>query len=384
MAKRTATPNATRKPRRSTGRRAAAAKPRRRAPRAIALRPTVDLPAARRGERATRAAGAALGDTVAVTLTLRNVHGDLVRDPEGIFTFRRESDRRQIADQARLPLRGAPVRFTIPAGGDVIECEIDLTRYRFARSPLFIRAVGFPRDFDDLLLREPAAWRPDFTPWANLSDAFQPLQDVLDRSADITVLEGGDRLPSLVEGAYDAITEARAVTAKTALLNIYYRLRTAGPPIVGAVNWFSHVEQIIAIGRERFLAFVKPEMATLVRDIARNIDDAGPDFESASASLHLKNVPPSLRPRVTAMVSIKSTHRKGNYQLTITELAAADGAPAQTLLDADIDESGTFWGHAGDLFKHKISGGTHPVDVHEILVRQDRQTPGFDLGYRLA
>jgi hypothetical protein len=321
-----------------------------------------------------------------VTLTLRNVQGELVRDPEGIFTFRRLSDRRQIADQVRLPLKGAPVRFAIPAGGDVIECEIDLLRYRFARSPLFIRAAGFPRDFDDFLLREPAKWLPTFTAWENLSEGFRPLQEVLGRSADIVVLEGGDRLPSLVEGAYDAVTEARAVMAKMALLNVYYRLRTAGPPILGAVSWFSHVEQIIAIGRERFLAFVTPEMATLVRDIAENIDEAGPDFESASASLHLKNVPPSLRPRVTRMVSIKSSHRKGNYQLTITELAAdpVSGNPAQTLLDADIDESGTFWGHAGDLFKHKISGGTHPVDVHEILVRQDRDAPGFDLGYQLV
>jgi hypothetical protein len=80
------------------------------------------------------------------------------------------------------------------------------------------------------------------------------------------------------------------------------------------------------------------------------------------------------------MISIKSTHRKGNFQLTLTHLSGPD----EVLLDTDIDENGDLLGHFLDLFKHKITGGTHPHDIHELLVLQEGQTAGFDLGYRLV
>ena len=57
--------------------------------------------------------------------------------------------------------------------------------------------------------------------------------------------------------------------------------------------------------------------------------------------------------------------------------------PDQVLLDADIDESGDLLGHVLDLFKHKVTGGTHPHDIHELLVLQEGTGEGFDLGYRL-
>ena len=58
--------------------------------------------------------------------------------------------------------------------------------------------------------------------------------------------------------------------------------------------------------------------------------------------------------------------------------------PDGVLTDADIDENGELLRHTLDLFKHKISGGTHPHDIHEILVLQEGQAPTFDLGYRLV
>jgi hypothetical protein len=58
--------------------------------------------------------------------------------------------------------------------------------------------------------------------------------------------------------------------------------------------------------------------------------------------------------------------------------------PDQVLLDTDIDENGELLAHFLDLFKHKINGGTHPNDIHELLVLQEGKTAGFDLGYRLA
>jgi hypothetical protein len=80
------------------------------------------------------------------------------------------------------------------------------------------------------------------------------------------------------------------------------------------------------------------------------------------------------------MISIKSTHSKGNFQLTLTHLTGPD----EVLLDTDIDENGDLLAHFLDLFKHKISGGTHPHDIHELLVQQEGRAPGFDHGYRLV
>lgn len=167
--------------------------------------------------------------------------------------------------------------------------------------------------------------------------------------------------------------------AKTALLNAYFRLNLVSEPVSGDRTWFSFVESVIAIGRERFLAFVDPEMETLVRQIHTHIDQFRADYERTPADNHRGNVPAALQSRITSMISIKSTHRKGNFQLTLTRLSNPD----QVLLDADIDENGALLRHFLDLFKHKITGGTHPHDIHELLVLQEGQTARFDLGYRL-
>jgi hypothetical protein len=121
-------------------------------------------------------------------------------------------------------------------------------------------------------------------------------------------------------------------------------------------------------------------METLVRQIHTHIDQFRADYERTPAENHRGNVPVNLQPRIASMVSIKSTHSKGNVQLTLTHLANPD----EVLLDADIDENGELLGHILDLFKHKISGGTHPHDIHEVLVLQDGAMPNFDLGYRLV
>jgi hypothetical protein len=55
----------------------------------------------------------------------------------------------------------------------------------------------------------------------------------------------------------------------------------------------------------------------------------------------------------------------------------------EVLLDADIDERGDLLGHFLDLFKHKVTGRTHPFDIHELLVLQAGNGPRFDPGYHL-
>ena len=335
-----------------------------------------------RARRQPAALTAATAETLQVQFELRDVSERLLRDPETFFTFRRVSDRRQIGDQIALPLTGQVVNFSVPvATGQVLVCEIDPKRYRFAHSPVFFGSPG-PRVIKEAqLLREPKEWTPRFTRWDDLGDTFESLVKVLGQSPKVTLFKDDQPIADrLVGAAYDNMSGEQATLAKTALLNSYFKLSHTLEPVSGERSWFSFVSRVLAIGRERFLAFVEPDMATLVEQIHDNIDEFRADYERTNAENHRGNVPAPLRNRITKMISIKSTERKGNLQLTISCLENPD----QVLLDTDIDENGDLLGHVADLFKHKINGGTHPHDIHELLVLQDGEEPGFDLGYELV
>jgi hypothetical protein len=314
-------------------------------------------------------------------LELSDVSGQPISDPETFFTFRRLNGNRQVGDQLAFALAGtAPVFKLPPQTGDVFFCEIDPRRFRFAQSPVFFASPGPPVRRQAQLFREPGEWTPRFTSWDALPAAFDNLKDVLSASPQIAVFKEPVTIADpFVAAAYDDVTDARVMLAKTALLNCYFRLSRASEPISASRSWFSFVKRIIAIGRERFLAYVDPEMNTVVRQIHGHIDQFR-EYERTPAENHRGNVPAALQSRISRMISIKSSHDKGNFQLTLTELAAPD----EVLLDADIDESGDLLGHFLDLFKHKISGGTHPHDIHELLVLQEGKTAGFDLGYVLV
>ena len=347
-----------------------------RAPRRAAARSRLTAAA-----RSRQAAPALAAETIQVTFDFRDVSDQPVRDPDTRFTFRRLSDNRQIADQITAELVGTPVVFALPVqtGGAVV-CDIDLQRYRFARSPVFFRTPGSPITRPIPLLREPLEWTPAFKPWSELSASFAGLKKALEGSADVVLHKTGQSLGKLTGDVYDAMTGADVLVAKTGLLNTYYRLRTIMEPLSDQASWFSFVTRIIAIDRERFLAFVDPNMETIVTQIHEHIDDFRADYERTPAENHRGNVPVAMQSRISRMISIKSSHDKGNFQLTLTHLTGPD----EVLLDADIDENGRLLAHFIDLFKHKISGGTHPHDIHEILTAQDRATSGFDLGYQLT
>jgi hypothetical protein len=329
------------------------------------------------GGRARRAT-----DTLQVTLDFRDVSGRPIRDPETFFTFRRLSDHRQVGDQLQLELTGAPAVFELPvATGEVAVCEVDPKRFRFVHSPVFFRSPGPPITKRGRLLREPNEWTPRFTRWTDLPVAFGDLKRVLGVSPGVTLFKDVEPIADfLVEAAYDSVSAEKVILAKTALLNSYFRLNATLEPVSGGRSWFSFVSRLVAIGRERFLAFVEPEMERIVREIHTHIDEFRADYERTPADNHRGNVPADLQGRITSMISIKSTHAKGNFQLTLTRLSAPD----EILLDADLDENGALLSHFLDLFKHKITGGTHPHDIHELLVLQEGQGAGFDLGYQLV
>ncbi len=337
---------------------------------------------ARRRVSAARAAPRAAAETLQVTLDLRDVAGRALRDPEAFFTFRRLSDNRQIADQLELELTGTAPVFALPvATGEVVVCEIDPKRFRFVNSPVFFRSPGPPITKQSLLFREPKEWSPQFTRWNDLPAAFAELKRVLVASPNVTLFKRSQTIaPLLVESAYDGMSGGDVTLAKTSLLNSYFRLNRTVEPVSADRSWFSFVRRVVAIGRERFLAFVEPDMEALVREIHTHIDQFRADYERTPAENHRGNVPTILQGRISSMISIKSTHSKSNFQLTLTHLTGPD----EVLLDTDIDENGDLLAHFLDLFKHKITGGTHPHDIHELLVHQEGQTAGFDLGYRLV
>jgi hypothetical protein len=353
--------------------------------RRVSTRRLTPAPGKSRARRAPATRGVTRGaeaETIEVTFELRDVSNRLIRDPKTFFTFRSLSNNRQIGDQLQDALVGSPAVFSLPVKtGDVVVCEFDPRRFRFATSPVFFRTPGPPIRKSSQLLREPGEWTPKFTGWTDLPGAFDGLKRVLRESHNVTLFNERDPIDELlVEDAYDAMSGDAVTLAKTALLNSYFRLNATAEPISGDRKWFSFVSRLLAIGRERFLAFVEPEMETLVQHIHTHIDQFRADYERTPSEIHRANVPAELQSRITGMISIKSTHRRSNFQLTVTHLSRPD----QVLLDADIDESGDLLGHFLDLFKHKITGGTHPHDIHELLVLQEGESPGFDLGYRLV
>jgi hypothetical protein len=334
--------------------------------------------------RATRSRALTAPDTLQVSFDLRDVGQQRIVDPETFFTFRQLSGNRQLGDQLQVHVSGRPLAFTVPASHEVLVCEVDPKRYRFAFSPVFFGTPGTRVDKTITLWREPAEWTPTFTGWDALPRAFASLKKVLRTSRDVTLFDRSrpDQVlaPRLDGPAYDDLAGAEATLAKTALLNIFCRLQSAREPIGDDRPWFSFVTKMLSMGRERIIAMVEPSMYTLVHQVHEHIDRFSADYERTPAANHRPNVPTTMQPRIVDMVSIKSAHRHGNFQLTLTHLRDPD----EVLLDADIDESGDLLGHCLDLFKHKISGGTHPHDIHEILLHQHDPAVPLDLGYRLV
>jgi hypothetical protein len=193
-------------------------------------------------------------------------------------------------------------------------------------------------------------------------------------------VKDGSLLGRFVEDAYDDVDpgDRATVNAKASLLNVAAKLRTLKEPTLGRKPWLGFVKRILEISRERVIASVDPEMLTRVKEIHNDIDQFE-DYKKTPVGDHAKNIPAGFAFAKSAMISIKTKEENGNVQLTLTPATDSDGT-AVTLLDADIDENGKLMAHLADLFKHKFTGGTHPFDIHEYLILEDRTRP---LGYEL-
>jgi hypothetical protein len=253
------------------------------------------------------------------------------------------------------------------------------SRWRQRSSGFFTLTDGETIVRNLTVFRKPDKWAAQFSPWSNLPVQFVRLQHVLHNSPDVKI-RGGKTVGLFTESAYDGASDPKSIIAKTGLLNLYVKLANTKEPTRGNDDWFSFVEQILEIGRERFIALARPEMGERVQAIRQRIDDF-PDYIKAPAFNHHGNMPPQFGVSKSKMFSIKSKEDKGNLQLTFGPGKDANGRDV-LVLDADIDEDGRLFAHLASVFKHKVTGqGTHPHDIHEYL---NLSLPGVPLGYALA
>ncbi len=304
-------------------------------------------------------------------LSLLGVDGEVAADPATFVSFVRTKDGQELGSAKRSfpPAR----RFAVPAFPQerAIACWISPDRYRTREVGIFTFIDGEVIPRSPTVFRIPQRWTAAFDKWADLPDELDPLQTCLGNSPRLRVKDG-KTLGRFVEDVYDDLDpgDRQSTNAKACLLNLYAKLNTLKEPVFGRKPWFGFVQSLLVIGRERLVALVDGEMRTRVQTIFDDIGDF--DFyKRTPVGDHAKNIPPGFSFAKKDMVSIKTQEEHGNLQLTMTKATDADGN-ALTILDADMDENGKLMAHLGDLFKHKFNGGTHPFDIHEFLILEDK------------
>lgn len=312
-------------------------------------------------------------------ITLLDVTAAPAADPDTRVSIRRVAANETI----RVFRRSFPPtqRFKLPAFPieKQLVAFIEPKRFRACPTSLFMLTDGKTSVRNVSVLRQPDQWNAKFTKWASLPDEFKRLKDVLAASPNLNV-RGGETFVSFTDAAYDGVTGVKTVLAKTAMLNMFTKLTQLVEPVHNRKPWFGFVERFLQIGRERLIAVVDEEMADRIQTIRERIGEFD-EYVRASPELHHKNFPARYAVPKTKMFSIKTREDIGNMQLTLGPGTDPDRGQPVWLLDTDIDENGKLLKHLGDLLKHKVTGGTHPHDIHEYL---RLRFPKLDLGYVLA
>ncbi len=328
-----------------------------------------------------------MSNTAFLTLNLLDVRRQPAPDPQvRIRAVRGESPGGTVSTFPNLTFPPVP-RLELKAFPQVQVQFLEVTpkRYRACKTDFFTLSDGEDRTYDLRVLREPKQWKALFAAWSALPADCQELRTVLDGST--VKLMGGANLGKFTEAAYDRIgnqvTDNRSVHAKAALLNLFAKLRLTPEPIGGRNPWFSFVREILAIDRERLYALVDVELGEIVKRIREKPDDF-PHYRRADSSQHGDKIAanlPDYRIFRSKLFSVKTDERFGNLQLTCAPAQNAAGQDV-LILDADIDENGDLLNHLLDvILLHPISGGTHPYDIHEYLLRAHTN---LALGYTLV
>lgn len=325
-----------------------------------------------------------MANTGLFKLGLIGVYNDVVREEGVAVEFCAPETTRPLLRAVGLSF--PPSRaFELPAFPQAsnLICKVTSPRYHFRQSGFFTMIDGESVTRDLTMLRNGREWAPRFVRWNDLPDRFDRLKRVLDRSLDLRLRKTTVTIPTVTSENYDGVADSasdRVAQAKAGLLNLFAKLSSMTAPGTRR-DWFSFVGRILEVDRERIIAVVDEKCAQAVRAIRDNID-AHEHYKHTPHANHHGNMPLTYGVAKSKMFSIKSDERNGNVQLTIGPgTDPVTGAPA-FILDADIDENGTLIPHLVDaLFRHRITGGTHPFDIHEYLALTQPTTP---IGYELV
>jgi hypothetical protein len=315
-------------------------------------------------------------------LTIRNVENQPALDPDTRIDVKRKDGTAILRfKELNLPLNAQLEIPAFPQESNLL-CDVAPKRYRHFFTEFFTLSTSAPRTIEARAMRLPKHWSARFTAWNQLSADFTPLKTALENS-NVKVIKG-EKLGKFTENKYDAVSAEKTVLAKTAFLNLFAKMTALPEPIGERLPWFSFVDRILAIDRERFYAVVNGEMGEIVKHVRANLHKFK-TYESVAADNHfekLQETLPEFRIFRSKMFSVKTDERNGNLQLTMAPARdLATGADA-LLLDADIDENGDLLAHLIDvLFVHPFNGGTHPFDIHEYLILAH---PNRTLGYELV
>lgn len=317
-----------------------------------------------------------MGNTGFLKIKLLGAERTPIHDQVTVKFFR--PDNRQIGNSHVISFPATQL-FELPAFPQVGHIRLDITpsRYRDFQTNVLMLPGTSPVEKEYRVLKDPETWNAQFVKWMELPPEFDQLKEVLTNSPSVRLIQkaSSSNLGLVTGDVFDGLNDTDTRLAKTALLNLYSKVREPMEPTLDQPPWFSFVQQILTLGRERFVAVVRDEMWA---EVNRSIKLFGNIYKVADPSLHRKNVPGDLR--ILEMVSLKSNEAHANLQLTLSRVEDHHGG-RQTILDADLDENGKVLAHFFDLLRHIFNGGTHPYDIHEFLVITN---PGIQLGYTLV
>jgi hypothetical protein len=312
-------------------------------------------------------------DQAAIQIALTNVEGESVAvDPEALVFLRG-------GHQMEFDVDEGTGAFVVNAGvKETWAVQASPARYRTRSSGFFFLDPGDVRQVAQTMVRDRSAWTASFRKWDELGADHRPLKDLLAKPGAIQLFPEAGSLGVLTGAVYDGLG-GDALLPKTALLNLYHKLRTVTDPIRPDKTWFTHITRLLEIGRERLIAIADADIVDSVKKVLASPAQFG-YHRAEDPELHRKFLPMEFRGEAR-ISSIKASIREASLQITVSEIPSRD----LVILDADLDEHGDLLEHIFDGLSHIFDGGTHPYDIHEFLIEQaaSADTP-IDLGYTLV
>jgi hypothetical protein len=305
---------------------------------------------------------------------LRNYEGKTIQDIPSRILFRRNlknvgdqiTDRRFASGQELFKVPAFPLAEW--------DCWVAAKRYEVQSSGFFRPQEGQVIERELWLPRNAkAGWRTRFVHWNDLAVRFGPLRDLLANSPNLKLkLRNGKTTPlgNFTGDIYDNDDDDDLREGKMGMLNMYAKLMATEVPSTAGSPWFSGIQRLLGIQRDRVVGIVSPAMANSARQICDNLA-VFPTYREADTGQHFeKNIEPLISPGFTGktVYSVKTRESIGVLQLVIAEVTYPQG-PTQFFLDADVDENGNLLKHFADFIGHQFNGGTHPVHVHDLLYR---------------